>query len=275
MHNADHGKFRQMSSFELFLRTGRRVKSADEAIRISLKFNPWHDPHNGQFTTSGSGVRSSTGETVRHVTAKPTGTFRGGGGSFGGGGATGSWSSDRRQQTVRNPVSPPPRTPASVKPSKRPQPGTAPQPVAAKPLETHHTIERNGYKFEIDKDGRTRSASGQLRLESGGTRSRAAQSRAGGPDRKPADDGGHYIALRFGGPSIDNNHFAQDRNFNRGAYRTLEDKWARDLASGRRVSVKITPEFDGVSTRPVRIVVRWKIDGHPDFKIFPNTFGGK
>lgn len=36
------------SPFEIYLRTGRRV-AADPAP-LEYKFNPYHDPQNGQFT---------------------------------------------------------------------------------------------------------------------------------------------------------------------------------------------------------------------------------
>lgn len=43
------------SAFEIYLRTGRRVP--EEAEEPETKFNPWHDPNNGQFTFAGQGRR--------------------------------------------------------------------------------------------------------------------------------------------------------------------------------------------------------------------------
>lgn len=63
--------------------------------------------------------------------------------------------------------------------------------------------------------------------------------------RRTSDDGGHYIAARFNGPTEAFNHFAQDGNFNLGGYRLLEDEWARDKRAGRAVMVKIVPQFGG------------------------------
>ena len=50
----------QASAFSWWLRTGRvpPVRSADG---VELKFNPWHDPTNGQFTFSGTGQRDGAG----------------------------------------------------------------------------------------------------------------------------------------------------------------------------------------------------------------------
>lgn len=62
-----------------------------------------------------------------------------------------------------------------------------------------------------------------------------------------SDDGGHYIAARFNGPTEAFNHFAQDANFNRGGYRLLEDEWARDKRAGKTVTVRIVPRLEGGS----------------------------
>ncbi|MEO7384144.1 MAG: DNA/RNA non-specific endonuclease [Novosphingobium sp.] len=145
--------------------------------------------------------------------------------------------------------------------------------VSATPI--HHTIERNGYKFAIDSAGRTRSASGQLRIDDAVLRSRRAQARTGGSDRKPTDDGGHYIAARFGGPTDKFNHFAQDRNFNRGAYRSMEEGWAKSIKEGHKVKVDISPHYSGGSQRPDQLTVRWTIDGHPKKSFLANQPGGK
>jgi hypothetical protein len=101
-------------------------------------------------------------------------------------------------------------------------------------------------------------------------RSRRSQRQAGRPDRRTTDDGGHYIAPRFGGPTEAFNHFAQDRNFNRGKYRTLEDQWARELRAGKRVDVRIIPSYEGSSRRPSFINVWFWIDGERQSLKLPN-----
>jgi hypothetical protein len=93
------------------------------------------------------------------------------------------------------------------------------------------------------------------------SRSRTSQRQAGGAERRITDDGGHYIAARFNGPTEAFNHFAQDANFNRGGYRLLEDEWAREKRAGRAVTVKIAPQFNGNSVRPSMINVWWTVDG--------------
>jgi hypothetical protein len=97
--------------------------------------------------------------------------------------------------------------------------------IVAKSPKPRHRIISNGYGFEIDKDiNRTENVGGELRMDGEVQRSRRAQADAGRPDRRAGDDGGHFIAARFGGPREWFNHFAQDANFNRGEYRKMEDQ---------------------------------------------------
>lgn len=53
------------------------------------------------------------------------------------------------------------------------------------------------------------------------------------------------------------NHFAQNRRFNRGAYRALEDKWAKMLRNGEHVRVSISPHYAGPSLRPDYLTVSY------------------
>jgi DNA/RNA non-specific endonuclease len=61
-----------------------------------LKFNPWHDESNGQFTFRGQGTNFGGGGATGSWDASNS---VGRGGSFGGGGATGSW--DNQQATTK------------------------------------------------------------------------------------------------------------------------------------------------------------------------------
>ncbi|UAK26467.1 DNA/RNA non-specific endonuclease [Sphingomonas nostoxanthinifaciens] len=108
-----------------------------------------------------------------------------------------------------------------------------------------------------------------------GQRSRSAQASAGGSDRLPTDDGGHYIAVRFNGPSDTFNHFAQDANFNRGGYRVLESEWAKDIKQGKQVYVAIVPVYMGSSKRPRTLAVESVVDGVASLRLFQNSSKGK
>jgi len=129
---------------------------------------------------------------------------------------------------------------------------------------------RGTYNFRIDIIERLRHAFG-LVAEGKVTRSRTNQIRAGGADRRPTDEGGHYIANRFNGPSDAFNHFAQDRNFNRSAYRAMENVWAAHVRERRKVFVSITPRYHGTSKRPYHVTVIWSVDGGKrKIEEFPN-----
>lgn len=122
-------------------------------------------------------------------------------------------------------------------------------------------VKANGYRFHIDIIDRMRFSDGYLSRTSTPLRSRRNQLRAGGADRRSTDDGGHFWAARFNGPREAFNHFAQDANFNRGAYRAMEDGWDKLVLAKRKVFVSMRPYFAGTSKRPYRITVTWSVDG--------------
>lgn len=128
--------------------------------------------------------------------------------------------------------------------------------------------------FELDEPGRTRVVAGNLGQSDKG-RSKRLQAQAGGPDRLVTDDGGHFIAPRFGGPKETFNHFAQDANFNRGAYRTLEDVWAKAQKRGENVNVRIDADYLDRNARPDSITVRWSAPGTRGKRKFKNQVGGR
>lgn len=133
---------------------------------------------------------------------------------------------------------------------------------------------KNGYDFHINVIARTRRTYGQLSLAVSPVQSRHHQAQAGTPNRLGNDDGGHFIAARFNGPSDSFNHFAQNANFNRGSYRVMEDSWARELRAGHKVFVDIEPLYKGTSQRPYQLNVIWEIDGKKFRKKFPNEAKG-
>ncbi|WP_422058261.1 DNA/RNA non-specific endonuclease [Sphingomonas sp.] len=134
----------------------------------------------------------------------------------------------------------------------------------------------NGYDFQIDVIDRPRITYGTVSQTNKPKRSRRLQARAGGADRRPTDDGGHFWAARFDGPLVRFNHFAQDANFNRGAYRAMEDAWAAHRRAGRSVFASIKPYYSGASRRPYKIVVTWSVDGgRRETRTFWNEAKGK
>jgi hypothetical protein len=151
----------------------------------------------------------------------------------------------------------------------------APPRPASTQAEQFRSVVRHGYTYQIDARERTRRVSGMLAVATVPVRSKSAQRKAGGTERRVSNDGGHYIAARFNGPTEAFNHFAQDANFNRGRYRLLEDEWARDKRAGRAVRVKIVPQFGGGSVRPSKINVWWTVDGREKSAGLPNERSDK
>ncbi len=132
----------------------------------------------------------------------------------------------------------------------------------------------NGYTYELDDLGRPTSVTGNLRLNRAQGRNAKAQLGAGGSDRLSTDEGGHFIGRRFDGPTDDFNHFAQDMNLNRSAYKTMENEWQTALSQGKKVNVSITPTYPGQSLRPSELTINYTIDGQPYQKRFKNQRGG-
>ena len=239
-------------AFVYWLRTGRRHAPGLLAV-AEHKFNPWHDPTNGQFTSGDGGGGSR---------------FTGGRGDFGGGGAQSSWDGPKAPKSRDKPVRSKPVQRFDTAPHKllRTLPFLARRPGTGE----HSVLHRNGYQFEIDSQHRTVESTGTITLGHASARSRLQQARAGGADRRPSDDGGHFIAHRFNGPGDAFNHFAQNAGFNRGEDRAIEDGWARSTRQGKAVFVRIRAHYRGASRRPDSLKVQWTIDDHTWVRIFPN-----
>lgn len=124
--------------------------------------------------------------------------------------------------------------------------------------ECSEVIEENGYEYTLDENGRVAKVEGDLRLEIG-ERDVVTQRNAGGEFRRETDDGGHFIGNRFGGSSDDINMFAQDSNFNRGGYKSMENEWARELEKGNDVHVKIDPIYQEGTVRPHAIIGEYTV----------------
>jgi hypothetical protein len=133
---------------------------------------------------------------------------------------------------------------------------------------------RNGYAYTLDDTGRAVRIQGELTSNPAQVRNIQAQLEAGGSYRLSTDEGGHFIGRRFNGPLDDFNHFAQNVNFNRGAYKSLENTWQRALDLGQPVYVDIKPSYAGPSLRPEGLRINYSIDGQPSRVSFKNKPGG-
>ncbi|MEM1431541.1 MAG: DUF4781 domain-containing protein [Pseudomonadota bacterium] len=97
----------------------------------------------------------------------------------------------------------------------------------------------------------------------------AAQKTVGGQGHD-TDDAGHSIGHRFGLDQGMDNLFPQDSNFNRGAYKKMENEFADWIAAGAEVRVSVTvDQFDG--DRPARWTVSYVVtDPQTGKEVFDN-----
>jgi len=136
-------------------------------------------------------------------------------------------------------------------------------------------IHRNGYKYTLDSNRRPIKVEGWLTSNKSHGRNPGAQLAAGGKHRLHDDEGGHYVARIFNGPTDDFNHFAQNQNFNRGRYKALENRWQKLLDEGKSVHVSIKPSYPGDSLRPNKLTIVYTVDGQNVTHSFRNFPGGK
>jgi hypothetical protein len=143
--------------------------------------------------------------------------------------------------------------------------------ILNKPLEKNADYLVNGYMFKTDNLGRIKSVDGQIDLttaaRNGYQQGKVGKSGAAG------DEGGHLIASIFNGPGEKLNLVPMNGNFNKGAWKAMENKLADAAAAGKRVEVKIDIVY-GSANRPEKFVVTQKIDGVQSRKIFTNQPGG-
>ncbi len=117
-----------------------------------------------------------------------------------------------------------------------------------------------GYLYITDNHGRITRYAGNLRLEDG-VRNRIAQQSVGGAYRLSGDDGGHLIGRIFGGSGDIDNLVPMKGTLNRGEYKRLENLWKDALTHGNEVIVDGTCIYNGESTRPVKFIINYTIDG--------------
>uniref|UniRef100_UPI003734D5B9 DNA/RNA non-specific endonuclease n=1 Tax=Vibrio atypicus TaxID=558271 RepID=UPI003734D5B9 len=90
------------------------------------------------------------------------------------------------------------------------------------------------------------------------------------------DDGGHLIASIFDGAGEQINYAPMNANLNRGAWKAMENRWAKALNGDppKTVKIDIQPIYEGNSKRPEAFEVIYEIDGKEEFLEFANKTGG-
>lgn len=122
-------------------------------------------------------------------------------------------------------------------------------------LKPNENYESHGCRYQTDSYGRIIQCEGTLRLDDG-KRNNDHQRRAGGEDRLENDQGGHLIAVRFDGSGKIDNLVPMNQELNQGAYKKMENGWAKELKNGNTVDVKIRCKYEGDSTRPKEFIVQ-------------------
>jgi filamentous hemagglutinin len=125
--------------------------------------------------------------------------------------------------------------------------------------------------FKTDNLGRIKSVEGQIDLttaaRNGYQQGKVGKSGAAG------DEGGHLIASIFNGPGEKLNLVPMNGNFNKGAWKAMENDLAAATKAGKKVEVKIDVIYDAVN-RPAKFTVTHTIDGVKTDVIFRNRPGG-
>jgi hypothetical protein len=120
--------------------------------------------------------------------------------------------------------------------------------------------------------GRVESAFARIEPQhlGSGTRTSEAARRGARQLGSAADDAGHLIANRLGGPGGAGYVVPQNARINRGAFRLFEQQVAADVKAGREVFVRVAPRYHGGATRPYEIAYQVRVDGRTRTVVFPN-----
>jgi hypothetical protein len=128
----------------------------------------------------------------------------------------------------------------------------------------------NRFVYVTDGAGRVTKASTTLDRLSGGDRSGYQQTKAGGTDRLPTDQGGHIFGSVFGAPGERINLTAMDQGVNQKTYRAMEKTWQDDVASGKKIDVEVDIRYPKGSQRPSSYNVNWTVDDKAYSQEFEN-----
>ncbi len=142
----------------------------------------------------------------------------------------------------------------------------------------------SGHAYKTDSERRITSVEGELKIGDA-KRNPYAQRKAGenGPngrndrnDRLKDDDGGHLIASMFEGSGDIDNLVAMNSQINRsgGKWYSLEQEWAKALADGKTVKVKIEPKYAEDNIRPISFDIEYEINGIEKLMRIKNQNGG-
>ena len=127
------------------------------------------------------------------------------------------------------------------------------------------TVDANGYPKHVEATLSELQPSGAARSSAETTAQDKVRGR--GID---GDDAGHVIGHRFLGDQGTRNMFPQQFNFNRGAYKTMENEWAAWIDHGGTVKAKVDL-LGGTPERPDQVKVTYEVFNDAGKRVFRNT----
>lgn len=142
------------------------------------------------------------------------------------------------------------------------------------PGEASATVGANEVQWTLDANGHPKTATATLsELQPEGTERSSAETSAQDRVRergKDDDDAGHVIGHRFLGDQGERNMFPQNFNFNRSAYKTLENEWASWIEAGATVKINVTLK-GGTSDRPDQVGVTYEAFNVAGKRVYKNA----
>ncbi len=119
----------------------------------------------------------------------------------------------------------------------------------------------NSAKWTVDAHGRPISVEAVLENTYSSKRGKAEtnlQRKVGDEARLPDDEGGHLIGHRFMSDQGEKILFPQNMNFNRSAYKTMENEWADWTEAGFEVRLKVRLNPPGAQ-RPENVISIYEV----------------
>lgn len=139
-----------------------------------------------------------------------------------------------------------------------------------------HTVKvgANSVEWTVDANGYPKHVQATLsELQPAGAKRSSAETAAQDEVRGrgiDGDDAGHVIGHRFLSDQGTRNMFPQQFNFNRGAYKTMENEWAAWIDHGGTVKAKVDL-LGGTAERPDQVKVTYEVFNEAGKRVFRNT----
>lgn len=130
----------------------------------------------------------------------------------------------------------------------------------------------NGYTYKTDEKARIISVEGQLHMKDRDNRLPIKDSieDIGKGDQHEGDDRGHLIGDQFDGSNGLENMIPQDATINRVDFKNFENSLAKEVKTGKNVTVSVEPIYDDDSRRPTAVSIIYSIGGEIFDRLFPN-----